>query len=467
MKRIMIVLGLLLVLSICVFSKNEVKVTYIEGFLRIQTRIAQYTFNIRQGFLNEVALNMEAYNKIYAYGEDGFDLSTDSGKLTPVSATINGKEMDSLVGKTEVFAEKDIELLFNYGDFTKKITIIFGPYYQMDVAVEGKIPENLTIALPRLADFNPNNNTDRVNENGKTYTSYYEKTTAIAIWAIPDSNTSFKLDGSKSVNLLQVSSEGVVIHGYMGPAKKMTFIQAAFPDDYLWLSRTVNSYPKASAWYDPLFYLLVYLMDWLYSLTKNYGWVLILYTLIVRLALYPLSHSQTKSMISRKLLEKNPEYQRIMKIQDNQKKQAELMKFYKQNKVSPAAGCLPTLVQLPIFLLLFAVISYESELFAFGPTFLFWEDLSIGGFAENILIVIVSFFVNFFNTLITSSDAKQAKQGMLLAGIFPFLFITLATGLQIYWVFQSIFQWAITWYLYRKNQIAGISVKEFFGSFKK
>ncbi len=468
MKRLFLISILLLVLTFTAFSKNEFSITYVDGFLRVQTRISQLTFNTREGVLNEMALTMETYNKIYGYGEDGFDLLLNGEKIVPDKVLVNNQELVAYIGKTVILKENEgVVLDFYYGNTIKRVTIPFGPYYEIYVELRGEIPDGLTLSLPRLADFNPNNNTDRVNETGKIFTSYYQKTVALAIWAIEKGQTSFRLDGSKYVNQLPVALDGLQVKGYVGPAKKLTFIQAVFPEDYVWLSRIVNSYPKASSWYDPLFYLLLYLMDWLYNLTKNYGWALILYTIIVRLALFPLTFSQTKSMITRKKLEKDSEYIKIMKIQDNQKKQKELMDFYKKNKASPAAGCLPTLLQLPIFLLLYAVIRYESELFAFGPTFFFWQDLSIGGFKENILIVVISFVINFFNTLITSSDTKQAKQGLLMAGIFPFLFITLATGLQLYWVAQSIIQWIITLLLFKRSDVQGISMKEFFQSFKK
>jgi len=468
MKRAFAIAILFFVFALTAFSKNEFSLVYVDGFLRIQTRISQLTFNTREGALNEMALTMESYNKIYGYGEDGFDLFLNGKKITPDGVSINGRDAASFAERTVSLEENEgVVIDFHYGNMIKRVTVPYGPYYEMSIELLGEIPEGLALSLPRLADFNPNDNTDRVNETGKVFTSYYQRTVALAVWAIERGRTAFRLDGSKHANELPIADDGVKIKGYVGPAKKMTFLQTVFPEEYVWLSRIVNSYPKASSWYDPLFYLLVYLMDWLYYLTKNYGWALILYTIIVRMALFPLAYSQTKSMITRKKLEKNAEYIKIMKIQDNQKKQKELMDFYKKNKASPAAGCLPALLQLPIFLLLYAVIRYESELFAFGPTFFFWRDLSIGGFKENILIVIISFVINFFNTLITSSDTKQAKQGLLMAGVFPFLFITLATGLQIYWVTQSVIQWAITFWMFKRSDTQGITIREFLLSFKK
>jgi YidC/Oxa1 family membrane protein insertase len=183
--------------------------------------------------------------------------------------------------------------------------------------------------------------------------------------------------------------------------------------------------------------------------------------------MYPLMHAQNKSMIERKKLEKNPKYTKIMKIEDKQKKQEELMRFYKENKINPAGGCLPLLVQMPIFFLLYAVIRYQSELYAFGGSFLIWQDLSIGGFAQNIWLVLIAVLVGFFNALITSSEAKMALQGVLMGALFPFMFIGLPTGLQLYWVSSQLLQFVITYFIYKRNDVHGLTVKEFFNGIKR
>jgi YidC/Oxa1 family membrane protein insertase len=309
---------------------------------------------------------------------------------------------------------------------------------------------------------------DRVSENGLILTNYYKKTHALVIWSIEQSKgANFKIDGGADANIVRVPYAGMKIHGYMGPAKKVTFINKAFPNDKVWISRIVNSYPGASSWYDPIFYLFIGLIDWLKDITGNYGWAIIIFTIIVRLLMYPLMHVQNKSMIDRKKLEKDPKYIKLMKIEDKQKKQEALMKFYKENKINPASGCLPLLVQMPIFFLLYAVIRYQSELYVFAGSFLVWQDLSIGGFTQNIPLVLIAVVVGFFNALITSSEPKMAVQGVLMGSLFPFMFIGLPTGLQLYWVSSQLFQFLITYFIYKKNGVHGLTTKEFFGSFKK
>jgi len=445
------------------FGNNEINVTYLDGMLSVKTRIAHYIFNAQEGILSEVTLTMDTQQLIYRNDNDGFYTTLEASPIVPSQILVNGTDISEYQNKTRTF-DQDIIVSFDYGTFQKDIIILFGPLYQINVEIKGEIPANLEIVFPRVGFVSE----DRVQEDGAIMTSYYEKTKALAIWKLnAQSSSFFKIDGSKDANKLAVTYHGLSVTGYIGPAKKMTFINRVFTENTVWISRIINSYPGASSWYDPLFYLFVGLIDWLKSITGNYGWAIILFTIIIRTLMYPLFHMQTKSMIDRKKLEEDPEYKKIMKIEDKQKKQEALMKFYKEKKVSLAGGCLPMLIQMPFFFLLFAVIRYESELFIYSRGFLIWQDLAIGGFMENIPLVLISAVIGFFNSLITTSDSKMALQGVLMGAIFPFLFITLPTGLQLYWVTSTLYQYIVTFYAYKKNDIHGLSVKEFFTSLKK
>ncbi len=458
------ILTLIMLLTLTtLFGANEIDVTYLDGMLSVKSRIAHYLFDAQKGLLQEVNLTVERQNLIYRNDDDGFYTTLDASPVYPSKIMVNGLEIEQFQNKTQEFT-RDVVIEFDYGRFQKVITVVFGPLYQINLQIKGEIPDYLAVAFPRVGFIAE----DRVNDNGQIMTNYYEKTKALAIWKLSDTGSShFKIDGSKKANIVDVSYHGLSVSGYMGPAKKVTFINKAFPSDNVWISRIVNSYPGASSWYDPIFYLFVGLIDWLKQVTGNYGWAIIIFTLIIRALLYPLFHVQTKSMIDRKKLEEDPEYKKIMKIEDKQKKQEALMKFYKEKKVSLAGGCLPMLLQMPVFFLLFAVIRYESELFIYSPGFLIWQDLSVGGFSQNIILVLISAVIGLFNSLITTSDAKMALQGVLMASLFPFLFITMPTGLQLYWVTSTLFQFIVTYYVYKKNDIHGLSLKEFIASFKK
>ena len=108
---------------------------------------------------------------------------------------------------------------------------------------------------------------------------------------------------------------------------------------------------------DPLYTGLGWVMAWLYALIPSYGIAIILLTVAVRLVLYPLTVKQTKSMQAMQRLQ--PEIKRLQAKykSDRQKLNEEMMKFYKENQINPLAGCLPLVLQLPLFIVLYRVIA--------------------------------------------------------------------------------------------------------------
>ncbi|HEY8770862.1 MAG TPA: membrane protein insertase YidC, partial [Thermoleophilaceae bacterium] len=112
----------------------------------------------------------------------------------------------------------------------------------------------------------------------------------------------------------------------------------------------------AGSLFDPIYNALGAVLAFFYSLVPNLGVAIILMTFAVMLVLYPLTAKQAKSMLAMQRVQ--PE---IKKLQakykgDRQKLNEEVMKFYQENKINPLAGCLPLVVQLPIFFALFRVL---------------------------------------------------------------------------------------------------------------
>src|SRR6202047_4734397 len=113
--------------------------------------------------------------------------------------------------------------------------------------------------------------------------------------------------------------------------------------------------------FDPLYNALGSVLAFLYSLIPNLRVAIILLTLVIMLVLYPLTAKQAKSMLAMQRVQ--PE---IKKLQakykgDRQKLNEEVMKFYQENKINPLAGCLPLVVQLPIFFALFRVLLHPHK----------------------------------------------------------------------------------------------------------
>ncbi len=178
----------------------------------------------------------------------------------------------------------------------------------------------------------------------------------------------------------------------------------------------------------------------------NYGIAIILLTVIIRVIFWPITHKGTESM--RRMQEIQPLMKELQaKNKDNpQKQQKEMFALYKEHKVNPVGGCLPMLVQIPVFFALFVVLRSAIELrFA---EFLWISDLSepehlwanvlpFGGL--NILPFVMSISMVWQQKLMpTTADPRQAKMMQFMPIMMLFVFYTFASGLVLYWTTSQI-----------------------------
>ncbi|MBQ0720598.1 MAG: membrane protein insertase YidC [Gammaproteobacteria bacterium] len=193
----------------------------------------------------------------------------------------------------------------------------------------------------------------------------------------------------------------------------------------------------------PLFYGLTMF----HGLVGNWGWSIIFLTFLVKLLFFPLSAASYKSMARMRKLQ--PEMARLKELygDDRQKMSQEMMAFYKKEKVNPMGGCLPMLIQMPVFIALYWVLNESVEL-RHSP-FIFWlTDLSQKD-PYYVLPVLngISMFV--LQTLQPAPpDPIQAKVMRLMPVAFSFFFMFFPAGLVLYWTVNSILsivqQWTIT-----------------------
>ncbi len=178
----------------------------------------------------------------------------------------------------------------------------------------------------------------------------------------------------------------------------------------------------------------------------NYGLAIILLTIIVRMVFWPITHKSTESM--KRMAEVQPLVTEIRaKHKDNpQKMQQEIMALYKERKINPLGGCLPMLIQIPIFIALFMVLRSAIELrFA---SFLWIKDLSEPenlfagalGFPLNILPILMALTMFFQQKLTpTAGDPAQAKMmRVMMPGMMLFFLYNYASGLALYWTTQNL-----------------------------
>ncbi|PCJ35720.1 MAG: membrane protein insertase YidC [Cellvibrionales bacterium] len=195
----------------------------------------------------------------------------------------------------------------------------------------------------------------------------------------------------------------------------------------------------------PLFYGLTMF----HGLLGNWGWSIIFLTFVVKLLFFPLSAASYKSMARMRKLQ--PEMARLKELygDDRQKMSQEMMAFYKKEKVNPMGGCLPMLIQMPVFIALYWVLNESVEL-RHAP-FIFWlTDLSQKD-PYYVLPVLngISMFV--LQTLQPAPpDPMQAKVMRLMPVAFSFFFMFFPAGLVLYWTVNSILSIAQQWTITRK-----------------
>ena len=198
----------------------------------------------------------------------------------------------------------------------------------------------------------------------------------------------------------------------------------------------------------PIFWLLQHI----HALLGNWGWSIIALTVIIKLAFFPLSAASYKSMARMRAV--SPKMQALKEQfgDDRQKMSQAMMELYKKEKINPLGGCLPILVQMPVFLSLYWVL-LESVEMRQAP-WMFWiTDLSIKDpfFILPIIMCLTMFIQQQLNP--TPPDPMQAKVMKLLPIIFTFFFLWFPAGLVLYWVVNNCLSIAQQWYITRK--IAG------------
>ncbi|KPK33482.1 MAG: hypothetical protein AMK70_09435 [Nitrospira bacterium SG8_35_1] len=183
----------------------------------------------------------------------------------------------------------------------------------------------------------------------------------------------------------------------------------------------------------PLFWVLKYF----YSFTGNYGWSIILLTIVTRVPFIPIMAKSQKSM--KKMQKVQPLMAELKEKYKNDaaKLQKETMELYKKHKVNPIGGCLPMFLQIPVFIALFNVLQKAIELR--GAPWIFWiTDLSVKDPYYVMPIVMGLTMVLQQKMTPSAMDPKQAKMMMLMPIVFTFMFLSFASGLVLYWLVNNI-----------------------------
>lgn len=195
----------------------------------------------------------------------------------------------------------------------------------------------------------------------------------------------------------------------------------------------------------PLFWLL----QMMFAIAGNWGWAIVLLTILVKLAFFPLSAASYRSMANMRRVAPKLTSLREQYGDDRQKLSQEMMALYKKEKINPLGGCLPILVQMPVFIALYWVLMESVELRQ-APFMLWLEDLSLKDpYFILPLIMGASMFIQ-MQLNPTPPDPMQARVMKLMPVIFTVFFLFFPAGLVLYWVVNNILSIAQQYYITKK-----------------
>ncbi|MEY3747524.1 MAG: hypothetical protein RL194_983, partial [Pseudomonadota bacterium] len=205
----------------------------------------------------------------------------------------------------------------------------------------------------------------------------------------------------------------------------------------------------------PLFWVL----SSIHKLVNNWGVAIILLTVLIKLAFYPLSAASYRSMAH--LRELTPRLQSMKEKfgDDRQKMQQAMMELYKTEKINPLGGCLPILVQIPVFIALYWVLLGSVEM-RHAPFMLWIQDLSAIDpyYVLPVLMGLTMIIQTKLNPKPT--DPIQAKVMMIMPVVFSVFFFFFPAGLVLYWLVNNILSIAQQWHINRATERATAAKKK-------
>ena len=231
---------------------------------------------------------------------------------------------------------------------------------------------------------------------------------------------------------------------YAGPQEQSALKQVAegldLVVDYGWLTVVAA----------PIFWAL----EAIHKLVGNWGWAIVILTIIIKAIFFPLSAASYRSMAKMKILTPRLTQLKERFGDDKQRMNQEMMKMYQTEKVNPLGGCLPILVQIPVFIALYWVLLGAVEM-RDAPWILWIKDLASPDpyFILPIIMMASMFVQTKLNP--TPPDPIQAKVMMAMPLIFGFMFFWFPAGLVLYWVVNNVLSIAQQWQITRLIDAGG------------
>ena len=213
-------------------------------------------------------------------------------------------------------------------------------------------------------------------------------------------------------------------------------------------------------WFTFLAKPLLYVLKWFYGFLGNYGWAIILLTVLIKIVFWPLTHKSYQSMQKMKKVQPKIAQIREQYKDDKEKLNQELMNVYRTYKVNPMGGCLPMVLQIPVFFALYRMLNGAVEL-RHEPFMLWINDLTapdrlhvgfeipyLGGIPVLTLLMGITMFIQQKMTP-SAGDPRQEQIMLLMPVMFTVFFINFPSGLVLYWLVNNILSIAQQYWINR------------------
>lgn len=378
-------------------------------------------------------INDEAFKVSYETTATNVDASTEAQKFTLVQ---------KLSGIT----------------LTKNFTVYPNGHYDLDISTDKKEQYFITNGFRpnvladmyadhglylKLNDGTMELTSDEDLDKVKSYTgikfvSNFDRYYATVIYNFDNSlQVSLMPDNNSNPQGFVHVTEKTSFSGYMGP-KNFNDLKALQPEltdviEYGWFTFIAK----------PMFTLLQFIQ----SYVGNWGWTIVILTILIKLVLYPLSYKGMVSMNKLKdLAPKMKEIQQKYK-DDKQKQSMHMMELYKKHNANPMGGCLPLILQIPVFFAIYRVLLNAIELK--GAEWIFWvQDLAeMDPYFVLPILMGASMWLQQRITPNTMQDEMQKKIFQMLPIIFTFFFLWFPAGLTLYWFVNNVFTIAQQYYI--------------------
>ncbi|MGE5452035.1 MAG: membrane protein insertase YidC [Acidobacteriota bacterium] len=212
-------------------------------------------------------------------------------------------------------------------------------------------------------------------------------------------------------------------------------------------------YVKDYGWTHIMAAPLFWLLDKIHGLIGNWGWAIVALVVLLKAAFYWLNASAYRSMAKMKALNPRIQAMRESLKDDPQKMQQEMLKIYREEKVNPIGGCLPIVIQIPVFIALYSVLSSSVEI-RNAPWIGWITDLSVKDpyFVLPALMTASTLLQTWLNP--TPPDPVQAKMMWIMPLLFSVMFFFFPAGLVLYWFTNNVLSIAQQWMINKQIESA-------------